>query len=239
MHRFDPNCGLVVPCVEPTGLYRWDPFSQMLRRSCDGGPGFNPVTLYWQALMFQQPEFDGSAILDHGPKTGDTRPQQPGRAFLFDGVDDEVIAAAVAMSGAMTVSFRVKASFSTLTSSDGLVCNSVDNDNRFTILTSAGSLFVTFELAGTDFVCSKPEPADDVWVHVLATFDGAEVRLYYDLIDQGTGGSAAGAHDTNGELVLGNRSTNFFPGHLFDVRIYSKVLTAAERLRSYVRAIRN
>ena len=49
---------------------------------------------------------------------------------------------------------------------------------------SSGSIFVRFNRASSGntyrLESSEPFPQDGTWVHVAATFDGQEIRLYID-----------------------------------------------------------
>lgn len=68
----------------------------------------------------------------------------------------------------------------------------------------------------------------NVWHHAAMTYDGAVLRFYYDgvLVNQGSG-----THTTNNTpLFFGRWSTSgeFWHGLIDEVRLYTKVLTAAE-----------
>jgi hypothetical protein len=77
-----------------------------------------------------------------------------------------------------------------------------------------------------------PIPALTTWHHVAATFDGVTKRLYIDGV---ASGQASGAIDyDNGAMTIGcdqnAADQQYWDGDLDDVRIYRRVLTAAEIL---------
>jgi regulation of enolase protein 1 (concanavalin A-like superfamily) len=69
----------------------------------------------------------------------------------------------------------------------------------------------------------------NVWRHVALTYDGSTVRMYFDgsLVN-----SATGAHTTNNNPLLFGHwfpgAGEYFDGLVDEVRLYSRVLTAAE-----------
>lgn len=68
------------------------------------------------------------------------------------------------------------------------------------------------------------------WVHLAATYDGAELKLYIDGELDNTSADAAGLPSGSEEWRIGRRhdGTNYFEGELDDLRLYNRALTATE-----------
>ncbi len=98
---------------------------------------------------------------------------------------------------------------------------------QFGLLTSANNAF--FVGFGADVPSSK-NITDNVWHHVAATYDGAQLGLYVDGVQVATKSIVL---DTTGtDFAIGQSISQPgrepFAGSLSDVRIYNRVLTAAE-----------
>jgi hypothetical protein len=72
--------------------------------------------------------------------------------------------------------------------------------------------------------------AANTWTHVAATYDGATLRLYINGAQVATTSIAGSIAATTGALRIGGNSAwgEYFAGMIDEVRIYSRVLTAAE-----------
>ena len=73
-------------------------------------------------------------------------------------------------------------------------------------------------------------PIDLEWHHLAATYDGTTVAWYGDGKLVGSAAIASANLAATGVVRMGNRAdnTNFFPGSVDDVRIYSRGLSEAE-----------
>lgn len=75
----------------------------------------------------------------------------------------------------------------------------------------------------------------NTWTHLVATFDGTTMNTYVNGALSRTG--ARGTPDTTSTIMaigrLGGASSDYFPGVIDDVRIYSRALSAAEVLAIY------
>jgi hypothetical protein len=75
------------------------------------------------------------------------------------------------------------------------------------------------------------------WHHLVGSYDGTTIRLYYDGVEVGNGTSFTGGIGTYTHPVeIGrafNQVTYVYTGLIGDVRIYNRVLTAAEVKRLY------
>ena len=66
------------------------------------------------------------------------------------------------------------------------------------------------------------------WHHVVGTFDGSTINLYVDDSLVGTRAHTS-TRTAGGPLILGFFNSSYWNGSLDDLRIYDRVLTAAER----------
>ena len=107
-------------------------------------------------------------------------------------------------------------------SSDKIEC-SVDGD--------AGS--------ANDFISATSAISDNNWHHIVATIDHSlsEAKIYIDSSQSGSTdtGSTAGSVNPAADLKIGvsHSSANYFKGSLDEIKIYSKVLSAAEITKNY------
>lgn len=85
-------------------------------------------------------------------------------------------------------------------------------------------------------VDSKISLKANQWNHVVGTFDGTTRKIYINGVDATTTGASTLTNSgSNTNLQIGRRSDNsqFFKGILDSVRLYSRVLTAAEIKDNY------
>jgi Concanavalin A-like lectin/glucanases superfamily/Galactose oxidase-like, Early set domain/Bacterial Ig domain/Glyoxal oxidase N-terminus len=83
---------------------------------------------------------------------------------------------------------------------------------------------------GMGSVTGTAAPALNTWTHLAATFDAATIRLYVNGTQVATAARSGNVTTSSGALRLGGNSLwgEWFAGQLDDVRIYDKVLTAAQ-----------
>jgi hypothetical protein len=153
-----------------------------------------------------------------------------GGALLFDGVDDQV-------------QIPVPAG-NYLTSATGVVSLSV------WIKKDAGASLQYFirpcaaRALGTSsnsavFAISNPSTSSATggfplatWGHVVGTFDGSTINLHVDNTLVGTQAHTS-TRTAGGALILGFFNSSYWNGSLDDLRVYDRVLTAAERTTLY------
>lgn len=100
-------------------------------------------------------------------------------------------------------------------------------------LASTGKVFVRFNNNATYRLDSlKSYPLTSTWIHVAATFDGSNIKIYYDGIENN---SISGAGLTIGAnplpLAIGTYSGgggSYFKGNIDDARVYNRDLSASE-----------
>jgi hypothetical protein len=70
----------------------------------------------------------------------------------------------------------------------------------------------------------------NAWSHLAATYDGATVRLYVNGVQVAATVAKDSIITTTGALRIGGNSIwgEFFTGRIDEIRLYNRVLTAAE-----------
>jgi len=77
-------------------------------------------------------------------------------------------------------------------------------------------------------------PIDGTWIHAAATYDGVNLRLYINGIENATPVAYAGPIAANtSDLTIGGIATRYYKGQMDDVRIYNRALSAAEITQLY------
>ncbi|MFZ4544511.1 MAG: LamG-like jellyroll fold domain-containing protein, partial [Saprospiraceae bacterium] len=177
--------------------------------------------------------------------TPGTAQQKPGsgNAISFDGVDDKIVLsspnAAQKPSTAITTEAWI---FSTSNGTDyqGIVCNTQDNgsDEAGYYLTKRSSGNIEFQIATSNSGFTGPSASIplNIWVHVVATYDGSFAKIYLNgilsasqalsgLIDWTTGStntiSRVGAYEDDNEY-------HGFSGHIDEVKVWNIALTEAQ-----------
>ena len=163
-------------------------------------------------------------------------------SMYFDAIDDEIeLATAVRPVNVMTVSQWLKApasghGFGYSIATDGL--NASWGGFSF-YHASATSLQFQIQTASTPFLSTAINIDDNAWHHVVGVYDGVDIRIYLDGIDQGSPTAATGdiTYDvtTHTEVMIGNYPTgNYdFNGNISNTAIWHRALTANEVLTVY------
>lgn len=79
-------------------------------------------------------------------------------------------------------------------------------------------------------------PTEGVWYHVVGVYDGSNMRLYMNGIEEGIEPESGNLlADAAGVTAIGSRGgdTEFLKAKIDDVRIYNRALTAAEVKQLY------
>jgi len=71
------------------------------------------------------------------------------------------------------------------------------------------------------------------WHHVLSTYDGSMVRIYYDGVLQGSGSSTGNITNASKALEIANRNGAVLKGNLSYARVYNRALSQSEILQNY------
>jgi hypothetical protein len=155
----------------------------------------------------------------------------------FDGVDDYIQGAAVAMSSEMTLTFWGKYDFSIGSAPWSLICNRVDADNGISISSNGeGNNFFTFRLAGTNYSTNLSlSGLFGDWAHYSIILSAGTVTVYRNNAAVTPQSSAASGIPADVGFFIGKRNTNYSPSgtQIHSARVYSKALTADERTHVY------
>jgi hypothetical protein len=75
----------------------------------------------------------------------------------------------------------------------------------------------------------------NTWYSSCGTYDGSNVRIFINGVEDGTAGALTGTMPNNGSnLTIGRRDDGFyFPGKIDDVRIYNRSLSQNEIQQLY------
>lgn len=104
-------------------------------------------------------------------------------------------------------------------------------NSQFRLLAENGLL--KFEIASPTRAVTAPLPSTDAWSLVVATYDGAWMRLYVNGTEVGKVAATGAIPTTTDDLFIGASSatapeSEHFAGLIDDLRIYSRALTAME-----------
>jgi hypothetical protein len=91
--------------------------------------------------------------------------------------------------------------------------------------TTGTSTFAGFTTATSSFFNN--------WHHVLSTYDGSMVRIYYDGVLQGSGSSTGNITNASKALEIANRNGAVLKGNLSYARVYNRALSQSEILQNY------
>lgn len=162
-----------------------------------------------------------------------------GAAINFDGAS-EIILTSDPLSGLANVTIaawikRGNLNFGT-TSNKSIFGNMTATVNKSYLFVSKTTNKVGFQLMAnlTTTTVINSALTEGVWYHVVATYDGATVRLYVDNVlqadsDVNTGALAAGGHAVVGRAL----SDRYWKGVADELYVYDRVLSDAERTQLY------
>jgi predicted ribosomally synthesized peptide with SipW-like signal peptide len=175
--------------------------------------------------------YDGGVVGDVSYASG-----QVGQAASFDGSDDYLITdPSPSVSGSFTLSVWLNGAGFGHTSYPLAASKWQAGQNRDYLIGYSGPqgrLYAQFnrEPDGNKETLYGPAPATDTWYHCVLTYDASsqEGMFYVDgtEVDTGTGPF----NDTASAFVIGSKDGGGNPwnGHVDDVRIYSRALSASE-----------
>lgn len=175
-----------------------------------------------------------------------------GQALKFDGVDDSVTVGNISGAdgiGAITMGGWIKIATSSSPNPAIITKDWYGTQDQYQLYSGTfygrWTIVLFNESAQSGIVESGNSTVRyDTWQHVMATYDGAYVRLYLDGVQVGTPAALTGnVRDQNAAVCLGstadsattcNYAGNFkLNGALDDVRLYNRALSAAEVKQLY------
>ncbi len=157
-----------------------------------------------------------------------------GQAISLDGVDDHVVVGTVGISGTAprTIAGWAKASTTTFPAWINIFgfTGPSGNNGHFDIeLVGDSGTVSTLGWYGLHVYGWERNilPVDSDWHHLAASYDGTTIRWYGDGVFVG---SASRVLNTPDNVHIGKRqdNTNYFPGSVDEVQIYSRALSDAE-----------
>jgi hypothetical protein len=157
----------------------------------------------------------------------------------FGGTDDYVEIAdssSLDLANAVTVEAWVKQN--TLVDWAGIVSKSqgVANINYLLLMHSDGSPYFSVTVSGAEKSTYNGTgtilPIGE-WHHLVGTFDGTNLRYYYDGAMEGSITPTGGDLDTNNESVEIGKLISFFNGAIDNVAIYNEALSVGQIQQHY------
>jgi hypothetical protein len=156
-----------------------------------------------------------------------------GKALKFDGVNDWVTindAADLHLGSAMTLEAWVNPTANSGWRTAIMKERSGDLDWALYSSGTAKPSAWANTAGGMGSVTGPTAPALNTWTHLAATYDATTIRLYVNGTQVATAARTGTLTNSTGALRLGGNSLwgEWFAGQLDDVRVYAKVLTAAQ-----------
>jgi len=159
-----------------------------------------------------------------------------GGAIEFDGVDYIELPTDLVGSDAGSATMWIKTEQTNrgmiLYGSDGTGGNGYGDENEMHINVENGGLIELFiEFVDSDVSVETPAVNDNSWQHIAATWDiNGQIMLYLNGGEPVTADHTGNDFRFSGRLRLGgpNSSERFYIGSLDDVRLFNRVLSAAE-----------
>ena len=187
-------------------------------------------------------ELNGSTVYDlsgnnnHGTIYGATRVQEGfGRALLFDGVDDYVIANTINVPY-LTISAWVKwFKFFPDGTGHAIVSNSNNAQDGYMLYQAVASPYnrirafvYTTSLVAFD---SKTQFNTNEWYHIVLTYDGSFIKLYINGVLDNRAAQSGTIKATTNPFLIGSTYTTTgakFNGTIDEVLIYNRALSDDE-----------
>ena len=158
-----------------------------------------------------------------------------GEARVFDGVDD-YLSLPTPRANTTTISLWYKTNTIVLPNNHKMLFSGSVNATYISLFSNGvANPFVSFWIGNTQRTLSSGVPSVvGKWTHVIVTWDGAFIRIYVDGILRNTSANFSGAAlvglDSGVGYIGKYRANNGYEtsGSIDDVRIYNRVLSAAE-----------
>jgi hypothetical protein len=182
----------------------------------------------------------------HGASLTEDRFGNTDSAYSFDGENDyiEVIdSTSLDISNQITISAWIKTTGTTEYS--GVVCKfgpvpySGDRNSYCTYVNNDSMYVLNTNYTWADGIgaasSSTTEIDDGSWHHVLGMYNGDEIKLFVDGVEENSSTYSSGILITDNPLIIGydpysggDYTHRYFTGQIDDIRIYNRTLTESE-----------
>ena len=162
-----------------------------------------------------------------------------GQALKFDGTDDYVLVSDIDYTNQASGSLWVR--FDEVASQQIFVAQGASTEIQLQMQGSLDSQEFRIRIdnaVGIEIADSITQAKANRWYHIAWVYDGTDVALYVDGINETTYGTNTGSgniNDFDSNYAIGARNDGMFliDGSLDDVRIYNRALSVAEISRLY------
>lgn len=213
---------------KPVGHWKFDECSGNVANDSSGKANTGTITIGASGTNTSAGTCTGSA----GEAWKDGATGKFNSSLDFDGTDDEVTTADGPFldMGTMTISAWIKTSSST----EQYIAER--NNSTFYLATGVSPNKVCFYLTTVSaaWTCTTKSVSDNLWHHVVGTWDGTNKKLYIDgLLDKSVAGVAGNIPSGSTGINIGVRKnagvpTGYFTGQIDDVRLYNYSLTPSQ-----------
>jgi hypothetical protein len=180
---------------------------------------------------------DSSGNENHGTLIGplEWTDGYDGKALSFDGLSNYVLvqdSPSLNMTDAITIAAWINPSWTG--NNRILQKSSGGGDNQYRLLREWGDNMV-FHLPGlsSDRLQFPGLPSTGEWTHLVATYDGSSMKVYYNAVAVGEMATSGQLGTTDGTLCIGTKDEwalagDEYHGMLDNVRIYNRALSQSE-----------
>ena len=161
----------------------------------------------------------------------------PASAFEFDGTDDVVTVANMSTFAPTAVTFETWFKHTYSAGYKGLIDKGRDDYEGYSLNIDEISRKTRFKVrvgSSNKSVSCSTEYVDDVWNHVVGTYDGTDLKIYLNGSLDGTTNAPGTMGSNTIDVRIGSTNDGLvYDGNIAISRIYNRALTAAEVLQNY------
>ena len=183
--------------------------------------------------------FDTSDNSNDGTASGTSwAAGQFSNALDFDGTDDYVdMGAFTATDGLSALTVSAWVNLDTVTGGDRTVASKWDNPcgacQSWLLSVENGSPIIQINTTGWAGVYATTDLQTDAWYHLAATYDGSDLRIYVNGVEEASTAKTGNLKTPNRDLYVGVRfddgtGVGYMDGSIDELRIYNRALTASE-----------